>query len=240
MIIQCAAACQAALRQMSIVSLLLDSIFFIENSQRESLFPLALCSLESAALHNPSKDVYLLRSTEGATMWTPEIDTLLDNYHNIVLGSFSASRMVLETPVASLWNSEKIEKSRYSLSHARHLAALYHAFYHVISHVTFSDVLRVAILFKYGGTYVDTDIITLKEHPISENCPNFVLFEEPGSINGAMMRFQARHNVLQVIGERLGELVTIGHCCFTKSRIVSLAEVKMELDEIFMALHTEK
>lgn len=111
------------LRQMSIVSsssLLLDSIFFIENSERESLFPLALCSLESAALHNPSKAVYLLRSTEGATLWTPEIDTLLDNYHNVVLGRFSASRMVLETPVASLWNSQKIEKSRYSLSHARY------------------------------------------------------------------------------------------------------------------------
>ena len=64
-----------------------------------------------------------------------------------------------------------------------------------------SDVLRIALLHKYGGTYIDTDIITLKEHPTS--CSNFVNFEEPGSINGAMMRFTAKHPILDVIGQRL-------------------------------------
>ena len=29
----------------------------------------------------------------------------------------------------------------------------------------YSDVLRVAILYKFGGTYMDTDIITLSDHP---------------------------------------------------------------------------
>ena len=62
---------------------LLDAIFFIENSERESLFPLALCSLESAALHNPQKPVLLLRSTSGPTLWTPEVSTLVTNYQNI-------------------------------------------------------------------------------------------------------------------------------------------------------------
>ena len=64
-----------------------------------------------------------------------------------------------------------------------------------------SDVLRIALLHKYGGTYIDTDIITLKEHPTS--CSNFINFEEPGSINGAMMRFTAKHPILDVIGQRL-------------------------------------
>jgi hypothetical protein len=35
--------------------------------------------------------------------------------------------------------------------------------------------------------------------------PNFVNFEEAGSINGAMMRFQAKHPVLETIAERLGK-----------------------------------
>jgi mannosyltransferase OCH1-like enzyme len=64
-------------------------------------------------------------------------------------------------------------------------------------------VLRVAILYKFGGTYMDTDIITLGMHPSVDECPNFVNFEEPGSINGAMMRFSAKHPMLEVIGERL-------------------------------------
>ena len=59
-------------------------------------------------------------------------------------------------------------------------------------------------MHKFGGTYVDTDIITLKAHPDVLQNPNFVLFEEPGSINGAMMRFKAKHFMLQAIGERLG------------------------------------
>jgi hypothetical protein len=43
---------------------------------------------------------------------------------------------------------------------------------------TRSDVLRVATLFKFGGTYIDTDVITLAEHPHDKNYLNF---EEPGS-----------------------------------------------------------
>ena len=39
--------------------------------------------------------------------------------------------------------------------------------------------------------------------------PNFVNFEEAGSINGAMMRFQAKHPVLETIAERLGKLSSL-------------------------------
>ena len=61
----------------------------------------------------------MLRSTEGLTRWTPEINTLAENYNNIFFNTFNADRWVLETPVVSLWNTNKIEKSRYSLSHTR-------------------------------------------------------------------------------------------------------------------------
>ena len=49
----------------------------------------------------------------------PEVNTLVDNYRNIFFNTIKADRLVLETPVASLWNTNKIEKSRYSLSHTR-------------------------------------------------------------------------------------------------------------------------
>ena len=41
----------------------------------------------------------------------------------------------------------------------------------------FSDVLRVASLYKFGGTYIDTDVITLSKHP---DVKNYLNFEEPG------------------------------------------------------------
>ena len=68
-------------------------------------------------------------------------------------------------------------------------------------------MLRKAILYKFGGTYMDTDIITLREHPSVLKYPNFVNFEEAGSINGAMMRFQAKNPVLEEIAERLGKIM---------------------------------
>ena len=54
---------------------------------------------------------------------------------------------------------------------------------------------------------MDTDIITLREHPSVLKYPNFVNFEEAGSINGAMMRFQAKNPVLEEIAERLGKIM---------------------------------
>ena len=48
----------------------------------------------------------------------------------------------------------------------------------------YSDVLRVAILYKFGGTYMDTDIITLSDHPsvrvIHKRC--LIMFLTPFSV----------------------------------------------------------
>ena len=72
-----------------------------------------------------------------------------------------------------------------------------------------SDVLRVVLMYKYGGTYLDTDIITLQQHPDVSDTPNFVVFEEPGSINGAMLRLRPKHPLLQTIGQQMGKYFSV-------------------------------
>ena len=47
------------------------------------------------------------------------------------------------------------------------------------------------------------------DDPYLLEAPNFVNFEEAGSINGAMMRFQAKHPVLETIAERLGKFSSL-------------------------------
>ena len=42
------------------------------------------------------------------------------NYPNIRLQTIMADSVVLETPVASLWYGNKMERSRYGLSHTRY------------------------------------------------------------------------------------------------------------------------
>ena len=68
-------------------------------------------------------------------------------------------------------------------------------------------MLRIALLYKYGGTYLDTDIITLQQHPDTSQLPNFVAFEEPGSINGAILRLQAQHSMLNFVGQEMCKIV---------------------------------
>ena len=37
-----------------------------------------------------------------------------------------------------------------------------------------SDILRIAILWKSGGTYLDSDMIALREFPNDTLAPNFI------------------------------------------------------------------
>ena len=60
-------------------------------------------------------------------------------------------------------------------------------------------------MYKHGGTYLDTDIITLQQHPDVSDTPNFVVFEEQGSINGAVLRLRAKHPLIKTIGQKMGE-----------------------------------
>ena len=97
-----------------------DAIFFIESSNRKRVFPLALCSLESAAMHNPRQRVFLLRTTKGPTTWSPLVQTLANYYANLSLKRINADHQVSGTPLASFWESQNIEKSQWIVPHTRY------------------------------------------------------------------------------------------------------------------------
>ena len=60
-----------------------------------------------------------------------------------------------ENVLHRLWQEDKVQTSDFVISHL-------------------SDVLRYALIFKFGGTYVDTDVIFLKPLPKEEFLPNFI------------------------------------------------------------------
>ena len=53
------------------------------------------------------------------------------------------------------WVADKLNASLYKVEHT-------------------SDVLRCAILWRFGGTYLDTDMIVLREFPKVSKAPNIV------------------------------------------------------------------
>ncbi|XP_018322930.1 lactosylceramide 4-alpha-galactosyltransferase-like [Agrilus planipennis] len=105
------------------------------------------CAVESAAKSNPHFDVFVLFTSPGvfinnntqsdrsikALLTYPNIKFLHVNYNNYTEG----------TPVGNLYKSGKIETSYYAISHA-------------------SDVLRYLTLWKYGGIYLDLDVIVMR------------------------------------------------------------------------------
>ena len=56
------------------------------------------------------------------------------------------------------WISKRLEWSRYKVSHT-------------------SDVLRVALLWRFGGTYLDTDMMVLRSFPDILDKPNIIVQE---------------------------------------------------------------
>ncbi|XP_072386653.1 lactosylceramide 4-alpha-galactosyltransferase-like [Diabrotica undecimpunctata] len=105
------------------------------------------CAVESAAKMNPDFDVYLLYASPGIFKFEGnESDYFLRSllsYKNVHILHLNYGNYVKGTPVETLWTSGKIEKSSYVVSHA-------------------SDVLRYVTLWKYGGIYLDLDVVVIK------------------------------------------------------------------------------
>eukprot|EP00958_Prasinococcus_capsulatus_P000929 scaffold84_cov388-Prasinococcus_capsulatus_cf.AAC.5 len=58
------------------------------------------------------------------------------------------------------------------------------------SHIT--EIIRLATLYKYGGVYLDTDVVVMKELDFLRNCVGTELSGEHGEakvLNGAVLMF---------------------------------------------------
>ena len=57
------------------------------------------------------------------------------------------------------------------------------------------DLLRYLIIYRYGGIYMDTDMILVK--PVDTLGPNILGYQLVNSVNGAFMKFEKRNNFIE-------------------------------------------
>ncbi|CAG9764634.1 unnamed protein product [Ceutorhynchus assimilis] len=129
------------------------NIFFLEtscNSHKEGKLTInarQACAVESAARLNPNMDVYLLFASPGIIKdedsESDRILRVLKLYPNIKILHFNIKRFVQNSPVENLWTTGKIRVSLFPMAHT-------------------SDILRLLALWKYGGIYLDLDVIVTK------------------------------------------------------------------------------
>ncbi|KAF7275603.1 hypothetical protein GWI33_011508, partial [Rhynchophorus ferrugineus] len=103
------------------------SIFFVETSCNSyanghlTIHPRQACAVESAALTNPERMVYLLYLSPGtfssASTESSRIIKALQFYPNIKFLRVNMDRFVEGSPVNDLWKSRKIHTGKYALSH---------------------------------------------------------------------------------------------------------------------------
>ena len=119
-----------------------NSIFFVETSSRLNLGTKESCAIESAARYHLNNQIYVI-FTSPIVQLKHKSDPLLkiiQSYDNVHMKYLNIGSFVQDTPLRDLWNDSSIQSSNYLVSHL-------------------SDVFRFLLLHRFGGTYLDSDVV---------------------------------------------------------------------------------
>ncbi|KAL5279634.1 hypothetical protein ACFFRR_003930 [Megaselia abdita] len=164
------------------------TIFFHETSCPKSglleLGPRQVCSIESAAKNNPHFDIFVLFTSPryiSPDFLSTEIWRLKLTYKNIFLRNNDMWEYTKNSSGVKFLESEKLFSSHFLPVHM-------------------SDFLRLLSIWKYGGIYMDTDIIVKRTF---ENLPlNYGGIEEHGvDLNNGLLSLAPNGN-----GHEIGDL----------------------------------
>lgn len=153
-----------------------ENIFFVEtgeSTRKVTLTPRQACSIESAALKNPLSRVSLLYTTRRRFQKLQETAavTAIRSYSNVNINYINTIQLATGSPMEDFYKSNKLATSKFKISHA-------------------SDALRLLLLWKFGGTYLDTDMIVRKQ--LNSIPPNFACPESDETMNGAILNFDLK------------------------------------------------
>lgn len=124
-----------------------NSIFFVETSCRHDegidISKRQACAYESAAKVHPDSEILVLFPSPISLGTQSTLVTELLKYPNIKLVHIDMEKYFSDTPLEDFYKQGKLEKSYWPKSHA-------------------SDALRYLTLWRYGGTYLDSDIVMIR------------------------------------------------------------------------------
>ncbi|XP_040401015.1 lactosylceramide 4-alpha-galactosyltransferase isoform X1 [Cygnus olor] len=154
-------------------------VFFVETSERTNPNDLFTCSVESAARTHPGTRVVVLMkglAKRNASLPNHWGFSLLSCFPNVEIRPLDLPELFSGTPLAK-W---------YSQAHQR-----WEPYFFPI----LSDACRIAIMWKFGGIYLDTDFIVLKN---LKNLTNVLGTQSKYVLNGAFLSFKPRHKFIEL------------------------------------------
>ncbi|XP_051874543.1 alpha-1,4-N-acetylglucosaminyltransferase-like [Pristis pectinata] len=151
-------------------------IMFVESTDNVEPTPLMVCSVESAARLNPDKPVhYFMKGFSDNLSQYPQPEyrgiPLLSSMKNVVILPLNPTEPFEDTPLKGWYQKVNPEKERYWI--------------HVLA-----DGCSLALLCKYGGIYLDSDIISLRSMPFG----NFTCAATTEMVSNGVIGFHHKHH----------------------------------------------
>lgn len=150
------------------------NIFFLETSDRTNPNFLFMCSVESAARAHPELRVMvLMKGLPGGNASLPRHLglSLMGCFPNVQVRPLDLAELFGDTPLAAWYAAVQRRWEPYLLP-------------------VLSDASRLALMWKFGGIYLDTDFIVLKD---LRNLNNALGIQSRYVLNGAFLAFERRH-----------------------------------------------
>ncbi|XP_010713700.1 lactosylceramide 4-alpha-galactosyltransferase isoform X1 [Meleagris gallopavo] len=154
-------------------------VFFVETSERTNPNYLFMCSVESAARTHPGTRVVVLMkglANRNASLPNHWGFSLLSCFPNVEIRPLDLSELFSGTPLAKWYLQAQQRWEPYFLP-------------------ILSDACRIAIMWKFGGIYLDTDFIVLKN---LKNLTNVLGTQSKYVLNGAFLSFTPKHKFIEL------------------------------------------
>ncbi|NWS70648.1 A4GAT galactosyltransferase, partial [Crotophaga sulcirostris] len=154
-------------------------VFFVETSEQTNLSYLFTCSVESAARTHPGTRVVVLMkglAKGNASLPNHWGFSLLSCFPNVEFRPLDLPELFSGTPLAKWYLQPEHQKELY--------------FFPVLS-----DACRIVIMWKFGGIYLDTDFIVLKN---LKNLTNALGLQDDDILNGAFLSFKPKHKFIEL------------------------------------------
>jgi lactosylceramide 4-alpha-galactosyltransferase len=156
----------------------LEKAFFLETSGARNVNFRQACAIESLALMNPHLTVILLMSGKDIDLESTTMKTLR-KYDNIKIYVIKLGDYFIHTPLEQWYFCSTWNYGPYAVSHL-------------------SDALRFLTLYKYGGYYIDLDIIMIQ--PVT-HYRNFIGAENENNLAAGAFHVDYLHPVIRMAVE---------------------------------------
>ncbi|XP_053441224.1 lactosylceramide 4-alpha-galactosyltransferase [Nycticebus coucang] len=155
------------------------NIFFLETSDRTNPNFLFMCSVESAARTHPESHVVVLMKglPRGNASLPRNLGiSLLGCFPNVQMLPLDLEELFRDTPLAAWYTAAQGHWEPYRLP-------------------VLSDASRIALMWKFGGIYLDTDFIVLRN---LRNLTNALGIQSRYVLNGAFLAFEPQHVFMEL------------------------------------------